>query len=281
MTAIALTRHLSRGVLRAATEGAAPRADEPEVAPAWDPCVRIGTSGWHYPHWIGRFYPAKSSKEALFSYYARRFDTVEINNSFYRLPAKETLVHWREAAPAGFVFACKASRFITHMKKLKDPAESTARFFETMVTLGRKLGPILFQLPPRWGVDIVRLESFLEALPVVHRYAFEFRDESWFEPAVYEALAAHNAAFCIYHLAGRRSPMRVTADFVYVRMHGPGAAYQGRYDGRALAALARRIAAWRAANKEVYCYFDNDEEGHAAHDALRLKAMVTRRRARR
>lgn len=182
--------------------------------------IHIGTSGWHYEHWVGPFYPEAVPAEDYLSFYAERFAAVEVNNTFYQLPARETLVSWRDGTPGDFLFACKASRYITHMKKLKDPRDSLRRFFEVVEALDPKLGPILFQLPPRWHVDVERLEGFLEALPAGRRYAFEFRDESWFAAEVYDALARHNAAFCIYDLAGRRSPVEVTADFAYVRLHG-------------------------------------------------------------
>ena len=143
--------------------------------------------------------------------------------------------------------------------------------------LDPKLGPILFQLPPRWRADAGRLKAFLTALPRDRRYAFEFRDESWFKSEIFDALSAQGAAFCIYDLAGRRAPIKVTADFCYVRLHGPGGAYQGSYSGQALAAWARRFRDWRREGLEVYCYFDNDEKGFAVRDALRLKAMLAGR----
>jgi uncharacterized protein YecE (DUF72 family) len=236
--------------------------------------VLVGTSGWHYRHWIGPFYPERTGPSAFLPYYADRFGTAEVNNTFYHLPKRETLAEWRDTTPQGFVFACKASRYITHMKKLKDPEDSIRRFFEVVETLDRKLGPILFQLPPRWRVDAGRLDSFLGALPSGRRYAFEFRDESWFVPDVYDVLARHGAALCIYDLAGRRSPVEAAAEFVYVRLHGPDGAYRGSYDGRALYGWVRRFRGWRDDGRDVYCYFDNDEKGYAARDALRMKEML-------
>lgn len=240
--------------------------------------IHIGTSGWHYEHWVGPFYPEAVPAEDYLSFYAERFAAVEVNNTFYQLPARETLVSWRDGTPGDFLFACKASRYITHMKKLKDPRDSLRRFFEVVEALDPKLGPILFQLPPRWHVDVERLEGFLEALPAGRRYAFEFRDESWFAAEVYDALARHNAAFCIYDLAGRRSPVEVTADFAYVRLHGPDRAYRGSYDGRTLYGWLRRFLRWRGEERDVYCFFDNDEKGYAALDALRMMEMLGRRR---
>ena len=244
--------------------------------------IHIGTSGWHYRHWVGPFYPEGTRPEAFLAHYARNFRTTEINNTFYRLPTPETLAAWRDRTPKGFTFACKASRYITHMKKLRDPEASCQRFLEAVGVLAGKLGPLLFQLPPRWRVDPGRLEAFLAALPRDRRVAFEFRDESWFAPEVYRLLRRCEAAFCIYELAGRQAPVEVTGDFVYLRLHGPGGPYQGRYGDRALAAWAARILMWRKAGRDVYCYFDNDEKGYAALDARRLIEMVQgskRRRA--
>ncbi len=236
--------------------------------------IHIGTSGWHYQHWVGPFYPPGTRPEAFLAQYAQGFQTTEINSTFYRLPALETLAAWRDRTPRNFTFACKASRYITHMKKLRDPEVSSLRFFRAVEALGAKLGPILFQLPPRWRVDPGRLEAFLAALPSRYRFAFEFRDESWFAPEVYQLLRHYDAGLCIYELAGRRAPTEVTAGFVYLRLHGPGGAYQGLYDDGALAVWAAQILMWRKAGRDVYCYFDNDECGYAAKNAQRLIEMV-------
>lgn len=206
--------------------------------------------------------------------YARSFSSVEINNSFYHLPERETLEHWRDAVPRDFVFAVKASRYITHMKKLKDPLPSAARFFDRIAALGPKLGPILFQLPPRWKFNEERLHDFLRALSPEHRYAFEFRDRRWLNDRSFRLLEEHGACLCIYDLDGYTSPAELTTDFVYVRLHGPHVAYQGRYRQPALAKWADAIAEWAARGKAVYCYFDNDEAGHAPTDALRLGALL-------
>lgn len=234
----------------------------------------IGTCGWHYRHWIGPFYPAGSKSADLLAHYAARFSTVEIDNSFYRLPSPETLRRWHAETPEGFVFTCKANRFITHMKKLKEPQKTLPPFFDGMAALGDKLKVVVFQLPPRWRCNVERLESFLAALPKGRRYAFEFRDESWFDPAVYDALAARGAAFCLYDLAGRHSPEVVTADFVYLRLHGPEAAYEGSYSVRYLARLAARLQSWRREGRDCFVFFDNDAEGQAPKDALRLIRQV-------
>lgn len=236
--------------------------------------VHIGTSGWYYKHWRGPFYPIDYATERMLSFYAQHFDSVEINNSFYRLPTPDTLRHWRDTTPAGFCFSVKASRYLTHMKKLKDPEAGLQNFLPTVEVLGEKLGPVLFQLPPRWHCDVERLASFLEALPARHRYAFELRDRSWHVPAVCDLLRRHNVAFCIYDLAGFGSPIQVTATFAYVRLHGPGGAYQGSYDASALADWARRIREWHTVLEGVYIYFDNDQAGFAARNALELKSLL-------
>ena len=152
--------------------------------------IHIGTSGWHYPDWVGPFYPRGMKEAEFLPYYARRLSTVEINNTFYHLPTHETLIRWRDETPEDFLFTCKASRYLTHMKKLKDPKESIERFFESVTVLEHKLGPILFQLPPRWRMNVSRLEAFLIALPTGFRYAFEFRDASWFDEEIYQLLMA-------------------------------------------------------------------------------------------
>jgi len=213
----------------------------------------------------------------MLEYYATHFDTLELNNSFYRLPTIEAFTAWRHSTPRNFVFAVKASRFITHNKKLKDPENALHNLLPRAQRLGRKLGPILFQLPPKWKANVSRLEELLEILPRRHRYAFEFRELSWINPEVLRVLRRFNAAFCIYELAGYRSPCEITADFTYVRLHGPGAGkYQGSYGRDQLRAWARRISAWAAGMKAIYLYFDNDQAGYAAQNAMALHSMIAR-----
>lgn len=236
--------------------------------------IRIGCSGWHYKHWRGPFYDSSIRSDQMLTHYVQHFDSVELNNSFYKLPTDTALAGWRKATPRSFVFAVKASRFITHNKKLSDPESALEKFFPKVEILGRKLGPILFQLPPRWRLNLERLRLFLEALPAGHRYTFEFREESWHQAEVYDLLRAHNAAYCIYELDGFQTPFEVTADFTYVRLHGPGGKYQGSYTGKVLRAWAERIMEWRRSLKGVYVYFDNDQEAFAARNALELKRLV-------
>jgi len=237
--------------------------------------VRIGTSGYHYKHWVGTFYPPKTPASRMLAYYVRHFDTLELNNSFYRLPTIAAFESWRDATPKNFVYAVKASRFITHNKKLKDPENALDNILPRAEHLGKKLGPVLFQLPPKWKLNLERLEGLLEVLPRDHRYAFEFRELSWMTPEVNRLLERYNAAFCIYELAGYHSPFDVTADFAYVRLHGPGAGkYQGSYSHAQLRAWAKRIQEWAKTLKAVYVYFDNDQAGYAAQNALELKQVV-------
>lgn len=241
--------------------------------------IRIGTSGWHYRHWIGRFYPEHSSGEAMFRFYIQHFNTVELNNSFYKLPEISQFRSWRDAAPKDFHFAVKASRFITHNKKLKDAEATLGHFLPRAEALGEKLGPVLFQLPPRWKLNLERLQAFLGVLPDYHRYAFEFREVSWNSPAVFALLRSYNAAFCIHELGGYQSPIEVTADWVYVRLHGPEGKYQGCYRLGALSHWAARIVEWSTQLKAVYVYFDNDDSSYAPHNALQLKELVQQRLA--
>lgn len=240
----------------------------------WRDAIHIGTSGWHYGHWKGTFYPEKTPEREYLEEYAKRFRTVEINNTFYRLPAEETLESWRDAVPEGFVFAVKASRYITHMKKLKDPGEHLRRFTDPLSLLGGKLGPLLFQLPPNWKANPRRLEAFLEALPGGFRAAFEFRDENWFDRDIYDILARKRAALCVYDLQGTVSPEEVTTDFIYVRLHGPEPRTRGGYDRRTLSGWAGALSAWARGGKEVFCYFNNDPQGHAPRNAWSLLEML-------
>jgi len=209
----------------------------------------------------------------MLAFYARHFDTVEINYSFYRLPALAAVSAWRAATPPDFCFAVKASRFITHMKKLHDPEPALARLLPVLDALGAKRGPLLFQLPPHWGRNRERLAGFLQCLPHDVPCAFEFRDTSWHHPEIYDLLKHHNAAFCIYDLAGFCAPLEITANFAYLRLHGPQGAYGGSYSRQTLAAWARRIRSWRDVQR-VYVYFDNDQGAYAVRNALTLKKML-------
>jgi uncharacterized protein YecE (DUF72 family) len=237
--------------------------------------IRIGTSGFHYKHWRGPFYPEKFPASKMLGHYLEHFDTVELNNSFYRLPTEDAFRCWRESTPDNFLFAVKASRFITHNKKLKDPENALTNFLPRAEVLGPKLGPILFQLPPKWGVNLERLAALLELLPRTHRYTFEFRELSWLRDEVNAVLRAHNAAFCIYELAGFHTDLTLTADWTYIRLHGPASGkYQGSYSDDQLRAWSERLREWSVRLKAIYVYFDNDQAGYAAHNALTLNRFV-------
>jgi uncharacterized protein YecE (DUF72 family) len=237
--------------------------------------IRIGTSGYSYKHWRGRYYPEKLKPAEWLRYYAQEFDTVELNNTFYQLPKEEAFDNWRKTTPADFLFAMKGSRFITHMIKLKDPARGLTNLMPRAERLRSKLGPILWQLPPGWNVNAERLETFLSLLPRRHRYAFELRNRTWMTEEIYDILRRHKAAFCIYELAGYQSPLEITADWTYVRLHGPTAfKYRGSYSGAQLAAWADQIRAWRRKLKAIYVYFDNDDSAYAVRNALMLRQLV-------
>jgi len=238
--------------------------------------VHIGTSGWHYPHWKGPFYPENLPASKMLEFYTRHFDTVELNNTFYRLPVESGVRQWRASTPAHFVFAAKGSRFLTHMKKLKDPAPGIEKYFDRIKGLGSKLGPIVWQLPPNWEVNADRLDAFLRALPKRRRFAFELRHPSWHNDEVYSILRRHNGAFCIFEIAGMFSGIELTADFTYVRLHGPGGAYQGSYSDEALRRWAAQVREWDRKLREVYLYFDNDQAAYAAENALALRRILAR-----
>ena len=234
----------------------------------------IGTSGWQYPDFSLRFYPPDLVKTGQLSYYADRFPTVEVNNTFYHLPQVKTVENWAGMVPEGFIFAVKASRFITHMKYLLDPEETLPKFFERIAGFGEHCGPVLFQLPPRWEVDLKRLRNFLSHLPQGHRCTFEFRNRTWLIQAVYDLLEDHHAAFCIYEFNYHQSPILATADFVYIRLHGPGRAYADPYAPLELERWAVRINQWLREGRDVYSYFDNTLNGYAWDNAQTLLKLI-------
>jgi uncharacterized protein YecE (DUF72 family) len=237
--------------------------------------ARIGCSGWQYRHWRDNFYPPGLPQSRWFDHYATQFDTVEINNTFYRLPEAETFAAWKKRAPRGFLYAVKASRFLTHMKKLKDPAEPLERLFARAKKLGRTLGPVLYQLPPNWGVDVERLTAFLRLLPGRRHHAIEFRDPSWYRDDVFALLERYRVALCLHDMAGSATARIAVGPFVYARFHGPKK-YNGRYDDRVLEDWGAWLAAQMGGGRPVYVYFNNDMGGHAPRDAVRLRSTVAR-----
>jgi uncharacterized protein YecE (DUF72 family) len=242
----------------------------------FSPSILIGCSGWQYRHWRGGFYPASVPLNRWFDYYGDRFNSVEINNTFYRLPEAATFASWATRAPAGFKFAVKASRYLTHMKKLKDPAEPVELFFSRAARLGRSLGPVLYQLPPRWPVQLDRLGTFLKALPRRRQHAIEFRDPTWYRDDVFTLLERRRVALCLHDMHGSASGKIAVGPFAYVRFHGPQK-YAGRYPDRVLDDWADWLAARSRAGQKICAYFNNDTGGHAPRDAVRLRDRIAAR----
>ena len=238
---------------------------------------RVGTSGWVYPHWKGRFYPKDLPQRDWFGYYARHFDTVEINNTFYRLPTEDAVVRWREHAPDGFVYAVKASRFLTHVKRLNNVEVALERFMDVVTLLRDHLGPILCQFPEtfhRTDVNERRLRTFFGMLPPKPPFVMEFRHESWFTDDVYSLMADYDVGLCIVSDPKRPTHVQVTSNVVYVRFHGPRQKrYRGSYPEVQLREWADRIADL-ARGKDAYIYFNNDWKGHAIRNAMRLRELL-------
>lgn len=234
----------------------------------------ISTSGWSYDHWAGVFYPTDLKTSDWLAFYIKHFNTVEINNTFYHLPTPSAFEGWKEIATQGFIYALKGNRFITHMKKLKDPEKPLSLFLKRAKLLKDNLGPILFQLPPRWRCNPSRLAEFVELLPDNIRSAFEFREPSWFNKEVYNILRGKNIALCIYHMPDFESPIEITAKFVYIRFHGTDFLYGGRYSKTELSRWAEIIKGFIRKGMDVYAYFNNDANGYAVINAKELREMV-------
>jgi uncharacterized protein YecE (DUF72 family) len=241
--------------------------------PAMTAPVLIGTSGWVYPHWRRRLYPSRLPQSRWLEHYASHFSTVEVNNSFYRLPTADVFNAWRRRTPDGFVFAVKASRFITHVKRLRDPESPLKTLIGRARHLETKLGPILFQLPPRFRLDLPRLERFLHALPGHVHAVIEFRDPSWHVPEVYDLLQRFRVGYCI--MIGPRLPCvpMVTGRLLYARFHSPGGAGPA-FGRRRLRAWARLFDALLRDADAGYIYFNNDARGAAVEDAHTLCALM-------
>ena len=235
---------------------------------------RIGCSGWEYKHWRGDFYPASLVRARWFEQYARIFDTVEINNTFYRLPERPTFSAWAARAPRGFLYSVKASRFLTHMKKLKDPEEPLIRLFSRMEPLGKHLGPVLYQLPPGWKLDRERLEHFLQVLPDGFRHVLEFRDPTWYSDDVLRMLERYGVALCLHDMPGSATGQERVGPFVYARFHGANGHYNGSYSDTRLRSWASWLLAQQDAGADVYVYFNNDVGGHAPRNALTLRRLM-------
>jgi uncharacterized protein YecE (DUF72 family) len=234
----------------------------------------IGTSGWHYEHWRRLFYPEKLQKPKWLELYAGQFNTVEINNSFYRQPSEDAFRTWLNASPQDFTFAVKVNRFITHIKRLKDTAYPMKRFIERARILDTKLGPLLYQLPPGMHRNDKVLESFLATLPSDLKHVFEFRHESWIDEGVFKLLRRYNAGFCVFDMPSLSCPLIATADFAYIRFHGSTGLYWSNYSNEELASWAKKIADLAKDLESIYIYFNNDAEAFAINNAKTLRTYL-------
>jgi uncharacterized protein YecE (DUF72 family) len=237
--------------------------------------ARVGTSGWSYPNWRGAFYPPGLPQGEWLAFLARHLRTVEVNASFYRLQPRDRFCKWAAATPEKFVIAVKAWRAVTHYRRLAQCGDLVEAFLARLEPLEKKCGPILFQLPPHFPADAARLEAFLASLPSGYRYAFELRDPSWWGDDIAALLERHGVAFCVFELAQLRTPRRVTAPFVYLRLHGHERRYRGAYGEALLQDWARWLCRELLQEHDVFVYFDNtDEADHAVRDAIRLQALL-------
>jgi len=237
----------------------------------------IGCSGWSYADWRGVVYPSELPAGRWFEHYVTLFDTVELNSTFYRLPSEQTAKSWGKAAPDGFVYALKLGSYGSHRRKLRDPTSWLPNHVARARLLGDSLGPTLVQLPPRWRRDTDRLDEFLEATPRDMRWAVEFRDPSWLHDEVFDVLRRHQTALCVHDLLADH-PFLLTTRWTYLRFHGPAArehAYQGAYGSHRLAPTARRIRSLLDDGNDVYCYFNNDYNGHAVTDATYVRDALS------
>jgi uncharacterized protein YecE (DUF72 family) len=246
------------------------------------PQPRIGCSGWNYAAWRGRFYPADLPHGEWLRYYASVFDTVEINNTFYRLPEASTFSAWRRQTPATFLMAVKASRFLTHLKRLREPKEPLRRLMSRARALGTRLGPILYQLPPTLALDLARLEQFAAALPPRQRtqraqHVIEFRHVSWYVPETFQLLDRYGLSLCLHDKLGSAVARPFVGPIVYVRFHGTSGRYHGSYPARALDRWAARLAEPWQDRRPIYAYFNNDPDAAATRNALVLRDRLTRR----
>jgi len=237
--------------------------------------IRVGTSGWHYGSWKGPFFPKDLKAKDQLPFYATQFPSTELNGVFYRTPTERAVELWRDQTPDDFVFAWKASKFITHWKRLSERSENSLQLLESRLSLlGHKAGPVLFQLPPQFELNYERLQHFLSMLNRKRRYTFEFRHSSWYSPKVFRLMSDANIALCISDHADAPSPWKRTANFVYIRAHGPGGRYKGHYKQATLAEWRTQIASWNTSGHDVYVYFDNDQKSAAPLDARRLLQSI-------
>ena len=241
--------------------------------------LRVGTSGWSYKDWRGIVYPADLPQRRWLEHYQSLLDTVELNSTFYRLPTPTAVETWAQAARPGFLYAVKLGAFGSHRMKLRDPTPWLANHLDRVERLGAHLGPNLVQLPPRWTRNVERLDEFLSAAPTTMRWAVELRERSWLHDDVFEVLRRHGAALCVHDLLAAH-PIELTADWTYVRFHGPDALahpYHGAYGEIRLGVWADRLGPLLERGRDVYAYFNNDWYGHAVADAAFLRDQLTSR----
>lgn len=227
--------------------------------------ILIGTSGWHYASWRGPFFPPGLMVKHQLQFYASQFETTELNGVFYRTPTEAAVKGWREK-----------TKFITHWKRLSERSTNSLELMESRLELlGEKAGPVLFQLPPNFTADPARLRQFIGMISPGRRYAFEFRHPSWYVAEIFRILSRHNIALCISDHHDAPSPWEQTADFIYLRGHGPGGKYRGHYSNATLSKWSQRIDVWRASGSDIFVYFDNDQKSAAPLDAAKLRVMQT------
>lgn len=236
--------------------------------------IRVGTSGWLYAHWRGRFYPEKLPKTHWFGHYVTVFDTVELNGTFYGTPRETTVQKWYASTPEGFLFSAKGARYITHNKKLLAVTDSLKRQQQALEPLREKLGPILWQLSSHWGLNLDRLRQFLALRPAEQRWCFEFRSPSCFCSEVYALLREHNCALVWADTPEYPCVAEVTADFLYARLHGHEELYASRYSDTQLREWCDLLKRSAEDARDIFAYFDNDANGHAPYDALRLRELL-------
>jgi uncharacterized protein YecE (DUF72 family) len=234
----------------------------------------VGCSGWHYEHWRGLYYPKQLPRPKWLSFYAQQFDTVELNNSFYRLPSEKAFTTWRSSTPENFFFAVKVSRFITHIKRLRNLGSTVENFLSRAALLKEKLGPLLYQLPPSMKRNDELLQSFLSTLPSKYQHVIEFRHESWIDERVFDILRTHNVGLCVFDMPGFSCPLVATSDFAYIRFHGSEGLYSSSYSDKELIHWADRIAQLGQSIEASYIYFNNDAEAFAVKNAITLRNLV-------
>lgn len=236
--------------------------------------THIGTSGWYYRQWRGLVYPKDISPKFWLKYYATIFRSVEINSSFYHLPTEETIEHWRSQVSPDFKFSVKASRYITHQKRLNNASNALDLFLNRISNFGHNLGPVLFQLPSNKPISEKHLKTFIENCPQDFQYVFELRHPDYFKETIYNLFKIHNIAFCIFDFFNFKSPVIKTANFTYTRMHGTTDLYQGKYSDQVLKEWASLLNDWGQAGLSNYLYFNNDKNGASFENGIQLQQYI-------